>query len=440
MRAIVAIAILSGALVAQFGSVSAVKAQAGDAQPAFVYGINAAVPNTFVGTFAPPGDDVYLLANEASVVSPRTANLYFWPITNEFRADWAMRNDPVPGTLEILRGGTLLAELTATDYTIQFTQKDGETSATLFLGQDAIDAEAEFRARQQAFQEATQAYQDAEQAWLDKAQRANERQKAGETVDIPPPPEPPAPIGVFSNGLNEGFPIDLDPGSYRIRLRAPDGSVVPESERALTVFAPRRTGVGFSVVPETRWTTPLDSSTQGDVIFGAAGSNVYLEPRLTREFPARSWALLQNPQRPAGGAGGWEWVNGERLAGGVLEVLQGGRVVDRRHLTPFRVEQIPGRQLGYEVLDLTANPGDTDPPDFEAFPIRLETPGERFQIRLVSASGDVMAGSERQVSAAGSVPMNRLFLLPFAPLALGAAIAALRNRRVKASRDLAGVG
>ena len=439
-RAFATIAVLFTAVSGGFNAATPVRAQTSEAQPTFVYGINAAVPNTFVGTFAPPGDDIYLLANQTSVVSARTTSIYFWPITNEYRADWNVRNDPVPGTLEVLRGGAVVAELTATDYTVHFTQREGETSAVLFLGQDAIAAEAEFRSQQRVFQDASRAYNEAERAWLDAAQQANDRQKAGETASIPPPPEPPAPIGIFSNGLNQGFPIDLDSGAYRIRLRAPDGSIVPESERALTVFAPRRTGVGYSVVPETRWTTSLASSTPGDVIFGAAGSNLYLEPRLTREFPARAWALLQNPQQPAGGAGGWEWVNGERMSGGVLEVVRGDRVVDRRALTPFRVEQIPGRQLGYEVLDLTAKPDDTDPPDFEAYPVRLETPGEQFQIRLVSAQGDVVAGSERQVSASASVPMNRLFLLPFAPLALGAAIGALRGRRVKAARELAGAG
>ena len=174
------------------------------------------------------------------------------------------------------------------------------------------------------------------------------RQQAGETVEVPPEPARPEPIGIFSNGLNNGLPVDLDPGQYRIRLRGSDGNIVPESERTLIIFAPRRTGVGYTVVPETRWTTPLESPAPSDIIFGAADSTLYLEPHLAREYPARDWSLLQNPQRLSGDSGGWEWVNGERLSGQQLEIIAGDDVADRRSLIPYKVQQVPGSQLGYD--------------------------------------------------------------------------------------------
>jgi hypothetical protein len=406
-------------------------AQATDSQRAFVYGVNAGVPGSFVGTFAPNDDAIYLLAGETSVISPRITEIYFWPITNEYRADWRAYNEPQPGTLEVLRGGLVVAEVESMDYTIHFRQDGSETSSELFLGEEAADAEDAFRARQQAFQEASRAYYDAERAWMDAAAEANEKRKEGETVELSPPPEPPDPIGIFSNGLNQGMPIDLQPGEYRIRLRGPDGAIVSGSERELVVFAARRIGVGYSVVPETRWTTPLESSAPSDVIYGVPGANLYLEPRLTREYPARAWALLQNPQGAGAAAGGWEWVSGERITTGSLEVLRGGQAAAELALTPYQVRQVPGTQLGYEVLPFDAAAGSNDLPEFEAFPLRLETAGEAFQIRLVSPEGEVMEGSERRVSASGRVPLTRLFVLSLAPLAIGAAVGAVRNRRVQ---------
>ena len=380
-----------------------VAAQATETQRSFVYGINAAVPGSYVGTFAPNSDAIYLLAGEISVISPRITDIYFWPITNEYRADWRAYNELVPGTLEVLRGSTLASELAPTDYTIHFRQSGEETSAELFLGQAAADAEAEFRARQQSFQEASRAYNDAERAWMQAADEANRKRAAGEEAELAPPPEPPDPIGVFSNGLNQGMPIELQPGSYRVRLRSPEGTIVPGSERDLVVFAARRTGVGYSVVPESRWTTPLTSSAPSDVIFGSAGTNLYLEPRMTREYPARSWALLQNPQRD-GASGGWEWVSGERITEGTLEVERAGQPAAEQSLTAYQVRQIPGTQLGYEVAPFDAAAADGDLPAFEAFPLRLESAGDEYQVRLVAPDGAVMAGSERQVSAAGSTP------------------------------------
>ena len=97
--------------------------------------------------------------------------------------------------------------LTPTDYTIHYTQDEttpGQTIATaaeLFLGQDAVDAENDFRAKQAAFQQASIAYDQAEQAWLQAVDEANARRQAGEDVTVPPEPERPQPIGLFSNGL-----------------------------------------------------------------------------------------------------------------------------------------------------------------------------------------------------------------------------------------------
>src|SRR5215207_10223658 len=317
--------VLAGLLLCigfQQGEQHSTMAQTTDGERAFVYGINAAIPGNFVGTFAPPSADaIFLLADGTSVTSPRFTEIYFWPITNEFRANWNALNEPVPGVLEVVKNGRVVAELTSTDYTIHYKQEGTTTTGELFLGQAAVDAEADFRSRQEAFHKASSEYQRAEQAWLDAMAEVNSRQQAGETVEVPPEPVRPEPIGIFSNGLNSGFPIDLDPGQYGIRLRGSDGTIVSESERTMNVFAPRRTGVGYTIVPETRWTTPLESPAPSDVIFGTADSALYLEPHLAREYPGRAWALLQNPQSLQGDSGEWEWVNGERLSSEQLEIL-----------------------------------------------------------------------------------------------------------------------
>jgi uncharacterized protein YegP (UPF0339 family) len=414
-------------------------AQMTGAERAFVYGINAAVPNNFVGTFAPPtADEIFLLAGQTSVISPRFTEIYFWPITNAYRADWSALNEPVSGVLEVVSNGRVIAEVAPTDYTIHFRQ-EGTTTAELFLGQAAADAEATFRARQEAFSKASSEYQRAERAWLDAVAAAGAQQQEGETVALPPKPAPPDPIGIFSNGLNSGIPLDLDPGQYNIRLRASNGEIIPGSERTLYVFAPRRTGVGYTVVPETRWTTPLESPAPSDVIFGAADSTLYLEPHLAREYPARDWALLQDPQSAGGDRGGWEWVNGEELGNGRLEVTAGHGELEQRALTPYQVKQTPGSQLGYEVVAIDpsmcegtacpAPPGTSDSPspDFEAFPIQLEASGGDYLIRLTSEDGEIMPGSERLVRVPANPPIARLFVLPVIPLVAGAIVITRRR-------------
>lgn len=413
----------------------------GETQTAFVYGINAAIPGNFVGTFAPPSAQaIYLLAGETSVISPRMTEIYFWPITNEYRANWNMQNDPVPGTLVITQGNATVAEVESTDYTIQFTQQDGTTSAQIYLGQDARDADARFKQRQDEFQQASHAYYEAEQAWLETVDALNKQRQSGQQVEIPPEPVPPDPIGIYSNGLNQGMPLDLEPGQYHLRLRGGSGATVAGSDRELVVFASRRTGVGYTVVPETRWTTPAESPSPGDVIYGAAGSTLYLEPHLAHEYPTRAWTLLQNPQVQFGDSGGWEWVNGERLTDGRLQISINNEVVDSRQLTPFWVEQVPGRQLGYEVHEFVADGGEENQPDapnFVAFPLQLQAPGERYEAQLVSDQDNVLPGSSRLVNVPTSAPLPRLLILPALPLLLGAAVISRRQRRSRLTRAMA---
>jgi hypothetical protein len=419
------------------------EAQATNTERAFVYGINAAIPTTYAGTFAPPSvDTIYLLAGETSIISPRMTEIYFWPITNEYKANWHALNEPVPGVLEVSANRKVVAELAPTDYTIHFTPQGDAASAKIFLGEEAVAADADFTAKQEAFHQASSDYYDAQQAWLDAADKAAAQQREGATpVALPPEPEPPAPIGVFSNGLNHGIPVMLEAGHYTIQLRGEDGQIVQGSERALTVFAARRTGAGYTVVPETRWTTPDESPAPRDAILGAQGSALYLEPHQAREYPARDWALLQNPQRAASDMGGWSWANGERLTEGQLEVLSGGDVVDRLDLTPFKVNQVSGSQLGYEVtaIDPAATSGSAPTtPDFEAYPIQPGSAGETFQIRMVAADGSIVPGSERTVSVPANPALARLLLLPAIPLIIGATVVTNRKRRVRLPHGVAG--
>ncbi|HJZ48795.1 MAG TPA: hypothetical protein VKE41_16570 [Roseiflexaceae bacterium] len=413
-------------------------AQTPKKERAFVYGINAAFATNYVGTFAPDSAPaIYLLADQISVISPRITEIYFWPITNEYQADWTLVNEPVPGKLEILRSGQLIATIDPTKYTIQFTPRGTTTDARLYLGAEAEQAQAQFKAKQDAYQKASGEYLEAQRQWTAAMDAAIAQRAAGKNVTVPPEPQPPAPIDIFSNGLNDGFPIKLTPGSYQIHLRSPDGTIAPRSRRDLVVFAPRRVAVGYTVVPETRWTTPDQVTDLSDVILGAPGSNLYLQPHVTREYLARAYALLQDPQAHDVETSEWTWVSGEPLNDGQLEVVVGGQVVDRRALTPYRVRQLADTALGYEVQPYV--PGEASSrssPDFIAYPIRLETSGMAYSVRMVSPQGTAIDGSGRLVRAPIRAAFSELLLLPAAPLIVGAFVILRRRRRMRLPRDV----
>jgi hypothetical protein len=425
-------------LVALLQGSSLAWAQTPQKQRAFVYGINAAFDGGFAGSFAPPAaPTIYLLAGQTSIISPRTTEIYFWPITNEYQADWNLVNQTVPGKLEIVRSSQVLVTLESTRYSIQYTPRGMAADAKLYLGTAAEQAQAQFVAKQQAYQQASLSYAAAQREWMAAVEEARIKGAAGQNVTVPPEPAQPAPIDILSNGLNDGFPVTLQPGTYQIQLRGADGTIVPESRRELVAFTPRRVAVGYTVLPETRWTTPEQVHDLSDVILGAAGSTLYLEPHVTREYPARAYALLLNPQAHDVQSSEWAWVDGEPLTDGQLEVVVGGQVAERHTLTPYRVRQVSGEARGYEVQPYDTSAGSAQsPPDFQAYPLKLAPDRPSYSVRLASAQGTVVEGSARSVRTAAGVQLPRLLLFPAVPLVVGAFIITRRRRRMRLPRDV----
>jgi hypothetical protein len=415
-------------------------AQQPERQRAFVYGINAALDNSFTGSFAPPSvRAIYLLANQTNIISPRMTEIYFWPITNEYKASWELLNQPVAGSLEISRNGQVIQQTEATSYTLNYTPRGTASDVQLFIGADADAAQARFVARQKAYQEALNVHYKAQLAWRAAIDEANRRSQAGEQVTLPPEPQAPEPIGVVSNGVNQGIPINLPIGSYQMRLRGRDGAIVPDSERALVVFAPRRSAIGYMVVPETRWTTPDQVTDPSDVIVGKAGSQLYLIPHFEREYPARSYNLLQNPQQQVSETADWTWVIGESITAGQLELIADGQAPERRALTPYQVKQVPGTVLGYQIQPFTPDPRRPNAvPDLVGYPIQIEQPGSRFEIRMVSPQGEELPGSARLVRTPATTPLSILMLLSLAPLVVGAVVIVRRRMKLRLPRNIAG--
>lgn len=416
-----------------------VHAQAPPKEEAFVYGVNAAAPDGVIGTFAPPAvETIYLLADQTSVLSPRRTLVYFWPITNEYRAAWSEMNEVVEGTLEISQGGRRMATLEQETYTIHFYTGERAPRPTLYLGDEAVAANQQFEAEREAYRRAVYDYQERYREWQEQLRELQARRESGENVEVPPPPEQPEPLDLFSTGLNRGYPISLPPGEYDIHLRLPDGSIQPGSARHLVVFAARRTAVGYTVIPESRWTTPEELADLSDIILGTSGT-LYLQPHVIREYPALAYEYLLNPQYPGDARGTeWRWVLGEPIDEGTMEVIRNGEVVERVTLAPFQVKQVPGATLGYEILPYRPDePNAPRRPDFVAYRISLSEDASAYEVRLVSPEGRILAGSLRQVRHLPQTDLRLFLTLPLVPLVLGALVIERRRRQTMKLRAAA---
>lgn len=411
------------------------QAQAPEQADAFVFGINASVPGAVIGTFAPPSvDSIYFLADHTSILSPRRTRVYFWPITNEYRAAWSEMNEEVEGMLEVRQDGRLIAELQQVTYTIHFSSGEQGPRPQLYIGPEAQEADSQFLAAQNAYREAVLAYQEARENWLAQAREA--QTQGLDRALLPPAPEAPAAFNLFSTGLNRGYAVDLPVGAYDIRARRPGGEVIPESERRLVVFAPRRTAVGYEVVPEARWTFPEELNDLSSAILGERGSVVYLKPYIVREYPALAYEHLQDPQYVGEASGSeWMWVSGESLQDAQLEIVRQGRVEDRIALEPFFVRQVPGGELGYDILPYAAETPDLTPRvDFAGYRLELSAARPAFEVRLRSPEQVLLFGSARQVRVVEPVSVYGLLPIALLPLLVGAALLFWRRRQVESKK------
>jgi hypothetical protein len=414
-------------------------AQAPEKERRFVYGLNLFNGVEYSTGFVPPAvDTIYVLADHDGVLDPKMTEVYFWPITNEFRADFTSLNELVPGRLEIAQGGQVVGALELTEYVVQFDRAAGAGNGRVFAGEEARASWERFLAERAAYLERLRAYSEAR---LEFNQRVEEvRSKAGAGADVvePEPPIEPTPLSLYSTEIGRGFVLRLDAGEYTIRVRDDVGRIVPDSEKRLVAVAPRRHGVGYEVVAQEKWTAPEQANDPTDAIYTVPGGVAYLRPFAEQELNALAYARLQNPQDLGATANRWRWVHVAPLGPATLVVGRGDRA-QRLEIEEFAVEQVPGAALGYRVVpfgERGEDPRAGRKPDITAYRVEAPAGRGRLSLRLVDADGRELPGSARELVAVSSVPLWQLALPVLVPLALGLSVALWRREQVQSARSL----
>ena len=180
--------------------------------------------------------------------------------------------------------------------------------------------------------------------------------------------------------------------------------------------------MGFTIVPQTRWTVPERADEPASTIYARPDQVLYFQPFAAREYNELAYAHLTNPQSAEGRSDGWRWEYTQSLGGSRLQVTgaSGAETITSR---PYRVEQKTGEALGYEVIERQA--GQTA--DFTGFKIQVVG---TMQVALLDASGRPVPGSKRIVRVPHLGPAWPLGIVPLLPLTLGAAIVARRREQL----------
>lgn len=401
--------------------------QAPERQKRFVYGFYTFAGNEYVTGFVPPAiDTIYVMADQVGMLDPKLTEIYFWPITNEYQADFAALNQRVPGRLEVSQAGRVVATVDLSDYVVQVDQAKTFGGQQLAVGQAALELRAAFERQRTAYVEQVNLFARANEEYA-------RRRQNGENVTAPTPP---AEFTLYSTDLGRGFALTLAAGDYQIRVLDDQGATVADSVRRLVAITPRRQGVGYEVVPQEKWTFPEQLDEPANAIFALPAGVAYLRPFTTLEFNALEYARLQRPQDRQATANRWTWVRTAALSGATL-VTETGAARERRQLASYVVEQVPGPARGYIIraqAEASTQPSGPDLVDY----YQLSVPADRTIVRfhLIDDAGHQFAGSERDLIV--STPVStELLAVPIAlPLLAGAAVIGWRRRQVVTARSL----
>jgi hypothetical protein len=404
-------------------------------QREFVWGISAFNGSGYSGTFSPlEAPTIYLEAGQQNILTSSYTLVYYWPIDHEYKPDWGSLDEPVTGTLEILdTSGQVIQKVQLQDYLLTSADMTVIGSDRLLLGTDADAAYNNYVAQHNAFLAADAKYSSDLQAyWKAMAQDPSR-------TDLQPPDAPPA----FSQALappSQGYDIQVQPGTYQIQFRTASGEIIPESKRTVIGVTPQVESVGYTVVPESHWTTTETSNDSSQIIyFAEQGATVYLQPNQIVQYNAQLYARVANPQDVIAASNRSTWVETGSIDGLDLEVWVGDHLLARVQKQPYSVEQLPGSALGYQIVPFTTTDGTA--PDLQAYEISAVAATSTYTVRLVDRSGVVIPGSERVLVRASNALPGISYGLALLPL-LGAVVIVgqRRRRRARSLKAIADAG
>jgi hypothetical protein len=268
--------------------------------------------------------------------------------------------------------------------------------------------------------------------------KIKERQKSGMTPEqygpIPVPKEQaqPAPPKFYVQEPREEYIVNLPVGRYKIRLHAPDGTIVEGSEKKVVSFTYRRSGkIGYEIIPAKRWTMPETSSDPAEIIYLEGKNTLYFRPYIQTEYNHLYYSKLLDPQNE-GHSELWRWVNIKQIEKKALHLIKNGKVVSRIQEEPYSVHQVPGQELGYTIAGYDKEKLPGRGPSLVGYKVEFEPGKGGQQIQLMDASGKVVPGSLRELRAVDVGEPRKLYIAAVVlPLVVGAPIFVWRRKKLK---------
>ena len=359
-------------------------------------------------SFCPPTEDtIYVISDSDNVFDPKMTLVYYWPISRRYKAAFKTLNETVDGILEILQGGKVILNVQPQMYTFSQSQGWYTGSTKILIGSEAKQRYEEYQLAVKTYLDRLKTYRAKKRAYLkemeDLFEKAKKRQKlrnnSAQKIPTPVPKEPtfPSAPDYYVQQPARAYIINLPVGRYEMRLRSESGAIVEGSEKGLVSFTHRRTGkVGYEVVSAKRWTMPETSSDPRETIYLEGANTLYLRPYVQTEYNDLYYSKLIDPQNE-GYSELWRWINSQQIEKGNLQVIKDGQIIASIEEQPYYVQQIPGPELGYKIIDYKKEEFPDRPPSLVAHKIEFQPEKGGYQIQLVDEAGPTLSGSVRDL-------------------------------------------
>jgi len=396
-----------------------------------VYGLTPWDGKEYSGTFAPQVvDTIYLLADVENIVNLMETEVYFWPITGEFMADWFGHREVIEGTLRVSENGKEVATYEKRFYAYSYPEGYGK-KVDLLLDERAQAGYEDYQDAMDAYWDASSEYRDAKAEWDELMSKIlKEVQETGQykkEAEIPKPPKQPEAPKYYVSKPKDSFIVKLPAGNYTVEVVDRDGQVVPGSKKRLVVFKERREGIGYEIVPESKWTRPVNSDDPSQLMYAEGNRTIYVKPFYEKEYDRYFYTKMTKIHEPLTGQGTqgtYQWVHTKPVEDVKVQLLRNGQVVQEIERKPYYVKQTPGYALGYDIVEFDPDKEELagKNPTFEAYKVEIKADETGSVLRIVDSNGNVVPGSVRTIRGINDLSGWVLYLIPFFTLVIGLVI------------------
>jgi len=392
-----------------------------------VYSLNVWDGKDYAAPFYPASSDtIYVMADFENVYSVKETLVYYWPITREYMADWDGLNKDVGETLEVLKGDKVIGEYKKVDYVFYYPKGYWGGGTQLFTGEKARAKKKEYdKAMDKYWKEVDKYYKDYAE-YNKKLEEFYKKIQEGKPAGaIPKEPKQPRAPTFYVTDVSKAYVFSLPVGRYTIRAKDKDGKIIPGTVKTLIAFSHRREGIGYDIIPESKWTYPETANDSSDIIYQYREGTLYFQPYKEWEFNELEYNKLSKPQS-AGRPDRWIWVHMERAEKIKLNIFSKNNLISQIRERPYYVEQIPGSALGYNIklLDRKEYPYATA--DFTAFKFSVPPTGD-YKLVAVDKNGGIIENSDRYIRPITVTDARSIFIASFGPIVIGLIIYIIRR-------------